>query len=401
MRKTGDRTMYGIDKTSMPKGSAIMPFVPYLPNMDIPDRDGLGLQKVLEFMASDEPEAQAVRKEPYLLKGKFVHTERGNGVVTSVRLTRAADEKDQKVSSLTVKLLGNGEKYNAPASMIYLANNLTAKNCGSFAVELPWLTDRERARQAKLEDAKRRQEERISVKEQKEKDTQQARQDAENKKQQVSEEQASTSVRLYPVAYNGYLAMEAELPETMKFVKFKTLGFTKSKDYTYVLIPDLKTFNTVLAWLTANFTIDAKIVKTLNDIRQSFSTRGNKKFQVDQSPYKTLKNFFTTSHKPSAAAAGRRKAELKIYPIVINHSLILSVDLATNAIMHKWIGKAIPGCEKPTKWMEAGGMAIKFYAKKTDMARDIKTIKKEYIVENEEQCMEDFDDVFEKVKAMK
>lgn len=414
LRQTKPSVMFSIPQTEMMKGSAIMPFVPYIPGTKfVPDRQGLGLVKLTSWLEEDEPEQKKILKNKDLLIGKFVHTEMGNGVIVSVRGTNTSSETGiGKISSVRVKLAAGDEDYSADPAMIYLAQNVTASNIKLFSPKMKWST-KEDAKKAKVIEAiEEKKDKRVSKKARLEEArlARLARKKAgikipevkKNRKEKVVDEDDVTKpeISLFAVVYNGFLAVEASLddasdvpPKTMSRLGFKDFG-----DYAYIQIRDKPSFEAILDFLNTKFYVKPDTIRRIEALEDTFLSGKGRKFDVELAPVSEFRNFYRISHQQASKKNG--KPELKIYPVIINGALVLNVDISTNPIIRRYIGKPIRGSK--TKFAEAEGLWINFF----DSIKEAKTWASnlhdtDFVVENMDEFEEELDSLTDKLKLMK
>lgn len=419
MRQTSPSTMFDIGATEMPAEAAIIEHVPYLPGLkSVPDRHGYGLRKLTTYLQDDEDEeVAAINANKKLLEGSYVHTEFGNGRIVSVRVT-GDNEKGTKLSSVTV-MLASGDTYQADPAMIYLARNLTEKNVADFTPKNRWATPKDKKR-AEVAERKRLRAEKAEKK----------RDDAEKKrlatlakreKTRAEKEKSKTASKkakvakkalpelddeeeefdpltldLYPVIYNGYLAVEATPGEDdekdMKGLGFKTFG-----DYAFIQIKDQRSFEALYDYLTKKYYLRTETRKRLENLMESFQSGRGRKFAIEMAPIADFKNFYQISHKLSQKNEKEGKMEMKIYPVIINGSLFLNVDVATNPAIRRLMGKAIPNVKG--KFQHADGLYIQFFKTRMEVISWSKKIRKDGVeITNFDDFKEAVDGLGEKLK---
>lgn len=159
MRRTRSSTMIPLDVTPMMPGAAIIEQVPYVPDLHIPDRHGFGLVRLNEYLDEiTEPDVISILEDKQRLVGRYAHTEAGNGVIVRVGLSNRIEgvpEQARKITRVTVQL-ANGDQYNGPASMIYLAPHLNEDMARQFTPKTPWATPKDKRKQERLDRAAER-----------------------------------------------------------------------------------------------------------------------------------------------------------------------------------------------------------------------------------------------------
>jgi len=421
MRQTKPSNMFPIEPTPMPKGSAILEQVPYLPTLkSVPDRHNYGLHKLTTYLAdSDSPEAVEVQNDKQKLIGMYAHTEFGNGVIIGIREMRSKTEGGQsRLSTVTVQLV-NGDRYDADPAMIYLALNLTKETVGNFSPKGRMATKTDKVKAEKEEKERLRQERienRRAEREQKRLDRQAIREkklkDAENAKTKVKrskraaapveddeEEEEVISVDLWPAIYNGFMAVEATPGEDdEKYMK--KMGFKHSGAYAYLQIKDKISFDALMVWLEKKFYLRSETSKRLHKLADSFVSGRGRKFNIEMAPVADLKMFNNIKHKLSGKDKASGLPELKLYPVIMDGALLLNVDIATNPVIRKYLGKVIPGT-KNLKFEEADEMWIQFFNSRQEVVNWTKGIRKEgYEITNYEEFKERVDELKDKLRYM-
>ena len=406
MRQSGPSSMLSVPPTPMFKDSAILDQVPYVPNLEIPDRHNFGLLRLSEYLQdTDDPEVMAILKDRNRLIGSYVHTEFGNGVITRVGLSRALKgpgitpeeaEAARRITRIDVKL-ASGDEYSAAPSMIYLATNITKDNVTSFSPTTKQATKRDKviAERAKKAEEKREAREAQRARREAEREAQRARREAERAKREAErakaqpsstvrrgrdreiEESPNLNVELYPVVYNGFLALEGT-PEDPTELDLRQYGFKEFGDYAYALIKDYQSFTALLDWLESKFSLSPQTIRRLDKLHDSFQSGRGRKFAVELAPVSEFKNFYLLRHKLSGKDDLGRP-ELKVYPVIINQALILNIDIATNPAIRRYLNKVIPGTRN-LKFQEASGLYIKFFNKRSDLVRSVKDLRAEGLV---------------------
>ncbi len=416
MRQSGPSTLLDVPTTPMFEGARIIEQVPYVPNLDIPDRHDFGLIRLNEYLQDDEEEEiKKIILDPKLLEGAYVHTELGNGIISGIRLTPLPKgtvltpeiARSRKITSVIVTLT-SGDTYTADPSMIYLATNITEENVKSFSPTTKMATRRDRERAKKIDRARERQGEREGNKL-----VRQAR-DVEREKERVRnrrtnttpapqrsrrqaqpETEANLRVDLFPVVYNGYLAIEGN-PADPESLNLRNYGFKEFGDYAYVLVKDKPSFDALLNFIESKFVLSRTTKSRLYELDNYFMSGRGRKFGVQLAPLSEFKNFYRISHTLAQKDKATGKYELKVYPVVINQTLMLNIDLATNPMFKKYVGKVIPG-SRNMKFRTATGLHIKFFARRTELASAVKDMKADGLVITNEA---EFRDELENTKTV-
>lgn len=427
MRQTKPSTMFDVPPTPMPKGSEIIEHVPYLPGLkSVPDRHNYGLTKLTTFLEDSEAEdSAAVNANKKKLIGMYAHTEFGNGMIVKIAEAKAGSGPS-KLTSVTVNL-ANGDTYTAHPSMIYLAENITKENVADFTPKVRWATEADKKRAAREDRARER--ERLREEKQMKKLEKAAKREAEREKkraqaekaakkaaksntsgkararkvdrevEEAEEEEEVISVSLYPVIYNGYLAVDAEPGEDDERYMRK-LGFKNFGSYAHCQIKDKISFDATLAWLDKKFYLRGETRRRLQRLADSFQSGRGRKFAIEMAPIADFKNFYNISHKLSGKDKASGKPELKIYPVIINGSLFLNVDMSTNPAFRRYLNKAIPGTRN-VKFEEADGLWIQFFKSRNEVIAWTKSLIRQGIeIENYDVFKTRVDELKEKLKFM-
>lgn len=424
MRQTRPSTMFDVPQTQMPKGSEIIENVPYLPGLkSVPDRHNYGLTKLTTFLEDSEAEdSAAINADLRKLVGMYAHTEFGNGMIVKIQRAKAGDSS--KLTSVTVNL-ANGDTYSAHPSMIYLAENITKENVADFTPKVRWATEGDKKRAAREERVRER--ERKKIEKLMEKLERAAGREAKRERKRVEAEKAAVkakkattagkakakraaqpveeeeeqedviSVSLFPVIYNGYLAVDAEPGEDDERYMRK-LGFKNFGSYAFCQVKDKISFDALLVWLDKKFYLRSETRNRLKRLADSFASGRGRKFAIEMAPIADFKNFYQISHKLSGKDKASGLPELKIYPVIINGSLFLNVDLSTNPAFRRYLGKAVPGT-KNVKFEEADGLWIQFFKTRNEVIAWTKSIRRQGIeIENYDVFKDRVDELKEKLR---
>lgn len=412
MRRTRPNKMFDVEPDPMFEGASIIEHVPYVPNMKIPDRPDangvvLDLKPMSEWLSNDsDPEVQLILDDPNKLKGRYVHTEMGNGVISGVTYTRAVP---RKISTVTV-VLDSGEEYSNSISMIHVSPLLTKETIEKLP-KAPKMT-----RQQKVQEEKDRKRAEIdNEKEDKKIETEKKRTltelerllkikklnalpkdkpaipepkpkkpaapippviDEEDEPEDDEDDvEENNDVEFFPIVFNGFLAVDAIVKDDQ--IELKAHDFKLIKNYAYISVPDHKQFTGILAFLKSKFYIRKETLNRLEMLNDSFASGRGRKFDVDQAPVSEFKNFYNmmASHRLSKDKdeTPNGKPELKIYPSIMNGKLLLNVDIATNPAIKRWLEKQLPNPDVKVKFEHAGAVWLRF----AKTIRELKAIVKE------------------------
>lgn len=393
MRQSGPSTMLDVPSTPMFKEAKVLEQVPYVPNLEIPDRHDLGLLRLNAYLQdTEDPDVQAILKDKQNLVGSYVHTEFGNGVITRVGLSRAPKgpgitpeeaEAVRRITRIDVRL-ASGDDYSTAPSMIFLATNVTRENMKDFSPTTKLAMKRDTTISAKAKRAEERQAARDAKKA--ERDALKAKKAAAKATKPAPkpkpapaevEEEENFNAELFPVVYNGFLALEATA-EDPSFLDMGEYGFKQFGDYAYLLVKDHPSFTALLDFLHAKFSLSSLVSNRLEKLHDSFLTGRGRKFAVDLAPTSAFKNFYLLHHKVSGKDA-KGRPELKIYPVILNQTLMLTVDLKTNPGIRRYLNKPIPKTRN-LKFQEASGLHVKFFNTRAELIQSVKDMRADGIV---------------------
>lgn len=416
MRATKPTHMFDVPETRIDslKGQALIANTPYVANQDVPDPNNFGLFKLSRWLEDTETaEVRDVVKDPRKLIGKFAHTEMGNGTIVRVSMgnvDKNDPEANRRISRVHVKIEGVNEIYSADVPLIYLATNLTATTIKEFGLKTAWATKGDTARAARLEARAEQRTERERLKAEKlaekEKLNLAKLRQIEKMKKAVKkgkplpepepepEEEDNNNMELFPVVYNGFLAIEAITEDPT--IELRDFGFRPFGAYAYVPIKTEKAFDAVLDFLEENFVLPPKtILEPIEALRPAFI----KKFASESvTNLSELKNFYMLAHADAKKDKSTGKMNLKAYPVILNNVLVLNIDLKTNPTFTKYIGKTIPGAAG-AKFAEASGIDIMFVKSKPEMLAHAKSLKAEgFVITNYKEFVADVKTINPKMK---
>lgn len=406
MRQTKPSTMLDIEATSMFADSGIIEHVPYIPDLKIFDRHNLGLIKLKDYLDdTDNSDAVDIVNDKKKLIGRYVHTEFGNGVVIGIVQT-GRDGREagslRKLSRVEVQL-ASGDLYKPAASLVYLATDLTAENIKDFTPTSPWSTKRDKSRAERIDKQVARQLERdtrslerIKLRELKELARLREARTAvrQPRTPRVPKDVGPTSVELYSVIYNGFLAVEAT-HERDSDRTLETYGYKAFGEYAYIKVPDAASFDAIMDFLDKSFDYSPDTLRRLTSVANTFEvhdSKGSATFNPTLATTSEFKLFYSRRHVMSGVNKKTGEPILKIYPVVMNGELLLNIDLSTNPAITKVLGKRIRGCL--TKFDDASGFHIKFFSNKSELVRHVKELRAAGIV------ISNYEDLKDEVRTM-
>lgn len=368
MRETKRAEMIPVKSVAMPEGSRIIDCTPWVANMYVPDRHDEGLVPLKTVLSEDEdPLTQATKADPRALVNQYVRTEFGIGIITGVH--RGGSEAIG-ISSLNIKLLDSGNIENFRISSVYLIRNIDTKAMRKKNKGAVRITSQDVERTSGNAQRRAEREQRAE---------QRQRRMVENSrpikpkvpapvvKPKVKEQ---LPLELHAIVYNGFLALEAITDMPSK--DLKPYGFKPFGDYAWLQVKNLKEYEAILDYLEAKFTLSPKTERMLETLFDSFQTGRGRKFAVELSPYSELPNFYRVSHTMTKVT-NTRKPELKLYPVILDGSLLLVVDIATNPVIKKHVGKTIPGTT--AKFDVADGLDVAFFRSKAEMNTTLRNLE--------------------------
>lgn len=387
MRETKRAYMLDVEPTTMPAGSEVLEFTPWVSNMKVEDRHNDGLIPLKAALEDSESElAQRFKKDHKVLIGQFVRTEFGIGTITKVTTKRGtssdeteeSDDADEgnEISKVRVKLSQGGNVEMLSASKVYLATNITEKNKAKYNKQAPKITDRDKKRTEKQRDKAEQVLKRVREKEQVAK--KRLTKAVKRPVQEVAETKKTEGdriVELFPVIYNGFLGLKA-LEEAGDRRLLHRFGFKPFGDYAYIVVKNYQNFTGILDYLEKTYTLWPKTIRLLDSLHESFQSGRGRKFQVELAPVAELPNFYQINHKTITQVKNKRKPELKIYPLIGSQGqLLLVVDLKTNPQFRRSLNKTIPGVAG-AKFTEDFGMDICFFRNRAELVAKVKELRK-------------------------
>lgn len=386
MRKTRRAVMLDVEPTKMPESARKLEFVPWVPNQKVDDLNDDGLLPLKATMEEDDNElAQAFKKDHRALLGQFVRTEFGIGVITKVTTKRGSssdeesDDTGNEISKVRVQLSQGGNVEMLSASKVYLATNITERNKAKYNSKAPKITEADKARTTKQAERAEKLLAKIRAKEiaakvaAKKTSAKIAKSTKEVKPDPVPVPDASKTVTLYPVIYNEFLALEGFEDEADSKL-LKRHGFTRFGEYAYLPIKTALGFDAALDFLEEHYTLNPKTVRYLDMLVDSFQSGKGRKFNVQLAPVSELPQFYRMRHTITMVK-NRKQPELKLYPVLLNGNLMLVVDLVTNPVFKRQVGKAIPGITGTNKFQAAEGMDIHFFRSKADLISKVRELR--------------------------
>lgn len=446
MRKSTVAKMVSLEPAQPLADFALLEQCPIVANQRIPDRNNWGLIRLLDWTKNHEfVEGEALKLSLHRVP---CVTEFGNGVIVGITV-RNVDGKlrqDSPISTVKVRLSGTDELVVIPATKIHIAENVSPKDLERFfKINKPWANETERKRataaanRKQADDQIEDQVETQNTRKTREKipkvEREAARQEkrVENKREgkpiNDGVKQAANTVReakaplpkldnkvkpmakpvarevakatktdmafdLTPTVYNGFIALYADVtdPDTKML---KEQEFVEFGAYVYIDFFYYSDFDLFLDYIEKKYEFDNATAKRLEHVMDAFSATGRMTFNQRQAVkvQSDLKQFFLVRHR-----AATDKKHIKVYPMVMEDRLRLMIDINTNPMANKLVGKKIANTRKFGTFEKSEGMWIGFVnTVPKAKARINKIVKAGYAVTNLKACLKALD----KIKATK
>ena len=396
MRQNQVSEMLPVKVYPSPAHFGIIDHVPYVPNMQPVDRHNLGLVKLSEYLEDvDNQEVRYILDDKKLLEGQYAHTEFGNGIIKRVSLTGKNGETpgiERSITSLQVELM-NGTIVTSDPSLVYLISaNVDEKKLRAFERDnkvRPTNAERELAKGVAEELVKRtviddRMTNHVKQEIRKEVDRSVIR---TSKPIPVPKSERVHSVRLWQVIYNGYLAIEAEHVDE-KDEWLEEYGYKAFGEYLYVTVPNRTVFGATRRYLEQIAILGTQTEDRLDDIEHAFDRSPNK-FIPMLAHANEFPMFYNKVHKNYGIDKASGKPKVAVYPVIIEHSLMLCIDLISAPSMRRYIGKPIP--TSSAKFAVGDAFYVKFFADRGSASAHIKELLAEGIdIENYKELVDEF-----------
>jgi hypothetical protein len=429
MRKTTVASLQDLPQTDPLPDFRVLDAVPILENQRIPDPDGFGLERFLDWYGSKmdkmfdgDIKAQEQLSQEQLdgmLRNLPVRTEFGTGVIVGFRVNMVTSgdgtkhiHLKQPVTSIKVRYNSNDELGNVNPRKLFVAGDVTQKDFDKFfRTNKPWGTEAERKRIEKevLEnERKRRKQEQEAAKaakkvkkkvaqeksrtekaNQRRKNVKKGRPINENVSRRVKkldpitpdgsikldkdgEPSRDMKIKIIPTVYNGFLALHVRASDP-DAKDLKQLGFKSFGEFAYCEFKNYRMYDKALDYIEGKFQLDRPSVKRLNLAMDTFEERKRMGFDIalGMKIQSELPNFWRTRHREL-----QDKKTIKVYPVIMPDRLRLTVDMRTNPIMKRHLGKTMPGAGAGGKWKLHEGMAIFFAVNKTNAKAKLKELIK-------------------------
>ena len=440
MRKTTQATMQDLPVEESSEDFKAIEFLPVLSNQRMLDTNGHGLVPFPDWYGqwkeknydNDSDALKSVTDEQFsnLVRKLPVRTEFGTGIIvgwTKLRKVKNLDgtetiDHDDPISNFKVRFNSNDEIGNISPKKTYIATKVTPADLDKFfSTNKPWSTEGER-RAIEREAKKREEQEQAKAKkEEQRKQAERKRTKQEenvvkkgkkrrkniaegkpvndgviigNKSKTVPKHKDNTvdivgadmSVEIIPSVYNGFLALHVNASDP-DAKNLKKLGFKEFGEYAYLEFKRYNHFDKALDYIEDRMELDANGVKRLNAIMDVFEEKRGMPAGFDlklgMKVQAELPNFFMTRHRES-----RNRKVIKLYPAVLPDRIRLTVDIATNPVIRKHLGKTIPGAGPGGKWKTHPGMSIFFAVNKSTAKAKIRELTKEgYTITNSDKLI--------------
>lgn len=434
MRKTTIAAMQALPSTPALTDFRVMEQTPLVANQKIPDRNGWGTERLLDWarnrnFTSGEGLKDSLNRAP-------VVTEFGNGVVVSVtvRMVDGRLRGDSPISTVRVRLAGSGETVAVPATKVHIATKVDKNDLKRFfEARKAWANEKDRKRanaeanRVEVEDTVADETQTADTKETEKKIEAQERKAArvakraENKKtgKPINEgvEEAAKKVRrrkvadlpplantttrmkpgakavaeatgtdmamsLTPTVYNGFVALYADATDPDSEA-LKAFDFVEFGDYVYYDCVYYSDFEAMLDFIEVKkkLAFDKPSEKRLEFVLDFFdesTPRMGFNVKLATKGQEQLPKFFLVKHKSAAD-----KKHVKAYPMIMEDRLRIMFDLKTNPQMKRFVGTKIPNTRKFGTFDLSPGMWIGFVKNvATAKARINKIVKAGYTITN-------------------
>ncbi|SBV38484.1 Phage protein [Phage NCTB] len=415
--------------------------VPILPNQNIPDPDGFGLTRFLDWYGEwtdknydgnlEQLEGLTEEQLTKVLRGLPVRSEFGTGVIVGFTVNYVTREDGTKyidpkmpVSNVRMRYSGNDEIGRVHPRRLFVAAKVTQEDFKKFfSTDKPWATESERKRieadqakkdkeLAKKKAAEQRRRKRVEKNLEEEKSVSRKAKirrenirknkpvnDGVNKvvkkldpiksgkdvKIQDGVEVRDMAISVIPSIYNGFLALHvnANDPDSKTL---KNLGFQEFGEFAYCEFIRYPLFDKALDYIDDKMKLDRASTKRLEAVLDVFEDANRMNFNMKQATkvQSELPNFFYTRHRES-----RDRKTIKIYPVVMPDRLRITVDMRTNPMMKKHLNQTIPGAGRGGKWKLHEGMSIFFAVTKTEAKAKLRELLKAgYTIKNMDKVLE-------------
>lgn len=440
MRKTTQATMIPLEPMAPREDFKTMDAVPFANNQNIADPEGFGLERFMDYIPEENLD-QITDKDELIEKlvGLPVKTEFGTGTLLKVNV-RYSDTRDEDgnrvlarepVSSTKVRLNGSEELISVDPKVLYVATKVTDNQMDKFfKVNSTWVTETDRKKAEKAEQARIAAEEKAAAAKAKRKAREEAKVAQEKSKERkrvkrrenirkgkpvnegvkvISDKAKATNpkkdsttiitpsdagktdmrLRIIPSVYDGFIAVHANLRDPDSH-SMKEFGFKEFGEYIYIEAKFIDPLYEIFEWIEAmakkmKVRIDRASEKRLESIQDAFEDVKRMGFNAKLAAkvQTELPTFYRTRHREA-----QDKQTIKIYPMILEDRVRLAIDLGTSPKARRWMDKTVPGA-RGAKWKYHEGMRIYMAGTKTEAKKKIKEIVKEgYQVTNLDKAIE-------------
>lgn len=186
------------------------------------------------------------------------------------------------------------------------------------------------------------------------------------------------AIEVHPAYYHGFLTLEI-MGNDPDAKKLKKLGFKHTGPYAYVSVSRYNRFDKVLDYLEDNFHLSDASIGRLDQIQDAFEEGNKGVYRMELAPRSDLPYFFATRKRKVT-----KRTEIRPYPIIMPDELQIAVDIATNPVIRKHVGKAIPGAV--AKWRQHDGHLLYFANSKGDLREKVKELRRAgFRIENQDE----------------
>lgn len=382
-----------------------MPYTPLPANTRLPDIYDEGIHNALsDFNDPHHKLYQIIRTDPDSLRGIPVRTQFGYGVIVSMTKKKNFAEKvaagklppsEIPIASFKIQMLGSTSSdavWNVPPHSLYLLDpKVTAKDLASRPKGvMPTLNGLQTASILdQLSETISRKPVRKPVA---------TLGGGSGDKPKAPPKPAPTSseihARLHAVIYNGFLCLEGQTAGGSKDKSLSKFGFQKFGNYAYLIIKNGLHLDQVIQWLVDYYSIDARTEFLLDDLlNKAFAGTGAAKgvFNVQLAADLDMKNFMRIAHRMVTIGKDPKFPNLRVYPAVVNHQLMLCVDLTTNPHFKKRLNQPLKGVAASNNvWKIADGIDIAMFSNRNELVAKVRELRTSgFIIDNIEELKDE------------
>lgn len=365
------------------EGGATMRHVTYVPEMQLPNTDKLGVVRYSDYVDAHAGENQGI--VDFDTTGKYVHTEFGDGKIIGMSgSTLKVKLKDGTI----VKSLQKLKTFIIPDKATYQSDDSIRENMASMIgvplkklkkkkveevpqeVEAPKVKTLKRLKKAEPEEVLEEKPTKTKKVEKPEPAPLRVLKKKAAPKPEPEPEKHDTSLEFFvEVAYDqvtvGTYKDEAEeegVEEALLAAGFKDTG-----EYSFAIIKTRRQLANFIEALESRYKVQAACGERLHDLLDYFN-KGPKNAFNARSALKSLDitNFWRMKRNKAGAN------EVRPYAVVLNHELHIAFALSSNQPAHRKVARyvKVPG----VKWDSSDGDYVKFVRAKSDVLATLKAL---------------------------